>query len=136
MSCRLVLLLSVALVSLSTVARAQELSPNEKTLSADLQRCPAQNAERCQIAALQQFDAGLRREFPTPNAAYWSKAVGVLKRHSRELDAGIRAAEKQATTGASGNAASAGSKMQACLAAGGTFAQCYYWVVVLSGDRK
>jgi hypothetical protein len=115
------------------MTRAQELSPSEKALSADLQRCPAQNADKCHTAALQQFDAGLRKEFPTPGAAYWGKALAALKRHGVQLGAGIRSAEKQAA--ASGNAASNQSLMAACRNAGGTFAECYYWVMVLRGGR-
>jgi hypothetical protein len=124
-----------ALLSTSTALRGQELSPAEKTLSAELQRCPAQKAERCHAAALQQFDTSLRRESATPDAAYWRKALTALKRHSPQLDAEIRAAGKSAPPGATGNAASSGGKMQACMNAGGTFAECYYWVVVLGGGR-
>jgi hypothetical protein len=138
MTCHRLLLLSLAagaLVATSTALRSQELTPAEKTLSAELQRCPAQKAERCHVVALQQFDTGLRGESKTPDAAYWRKALTVLKRHSAQLDAEIRAAAKSAPPSATGNAASGGGKMQSCMNAGGTFAECYYWIVVLGGGR-
>ena len=56
MSCHRLLLLSMALVVLPKALRTQELSAAEKTLSAELRRCPAQNAKRCHVTALQQFD--------------------------------------------------------------------------------
>jgi hypothetical protein len=124
-----------ALLSTSTALRGQELSSAEKTLSAELQRCPAQKAERCHAAALQQFETSLRRESATPGAAYWGKVLTVLKRHSPQLDAEIRAAEKSAPSGATGSAASSASKLDACIRAGGTRAECMYWIVVLGGGR-
>ena len=132
------LLLTLAagpLPTLSTPLRGQELSQVEKTLSAELQRCPAQNAERCHAAALQQFETSLRRESATPGAAYWGKVLTVLKRHSPQLDAEIRAAGKSAAPAATGNAASSASKLDACIRAGGTRAECMYWIVVLGGGR-
>ncbi len=125
----LVLSLAASACLAATALAAQELSVGEKTLSADLQRCPPQNAETCHKAALQQFDAGLRRDFPTPNAAYWGRVFATLKRHSKQLDAEMQAAAKQKS------GASPRDKLDACLKAGGTFAQCYYWIVVLEGGR-
>ena len=138
MSHRRLLLVSIAVsafVSASTLVLGQELSAAEKSVAAELKRCPAQNAEKCHSTALQQFETSLRREFSTPGAAYWTKVLGALKRHSVDLDADIRAAEKRAPTGATGNAASGASTLEACLNAGGTRAQCYYWVIVLGGGR-
>ncbi len=132
----LMLSLVAALVTLPAALRTQELSPAEKTLSADLGRCQAQNAQRCHVAALQQFDTSLRREFPTPGAAYWKKALAVLKRHSSQLDGEIRAAEKSTAPGATGNAASSEGRVDACMKAGGTLAECMYWIVVLGGGRR
>lgn len=136
MSCHRLLLLSMALVALPTALRAQELSPAEKTLSAELRRCPAENAERCHVTALQQFDTSLRRELPASDAAYWRKALAVLKRHSSQLEAEIRTAGKGAAPAATGNAASSASKLDDCIKAGGTRAECWYWIVVLSGGRR
>lgn len=136
MSCHRLLLLSMALVALPTALRTQELSPAEKTLSTELRRCPAQNAERCHVTALQQFDTSLRRELPTPGAAYWGKVLAVLKRHASQLNAELRAAEKSAPPAATGNAASNVSKLEDCINAGGTRAECMYWIVVLGGGRR
>ena len=135
MSCLRLLLLSLVLVALPTAGRTQELSPAEKTLSAELRRCPAQNAERCHVTALQQFDTSLRRELPTA-AAYWRKALAALKRHSSQLEVEIRAAEKCAAPAATGSAASSVGKLEECIKAGGTRAECLYWIVVLGGGRR
>jgi hypothetical protein len=136
MSCHRLLLLSMALVALPTAVRTQELSPAEKTLSAELRQCPAQDADRCHVTALQQFDTSLRREFPAADAAYWRKALAALKRHTSQLEAEIRKAEKGAAPAATSNAASGASRLDACINAGGTRAECTYWIVVLGGGRR
>lgn len=125
----LVLSLAASACLAASAVAGQELSQGEKTLSTELQRCPAQNAEACHKAALQQFETSLRRDFPTPNATYWGKVFATLKRHARQLDAEMQAASKQKA------GANPGRTLEACINAGGTRAECLYWIVVLGGGR-